>query len=575
MDSRRRVEILREREKTERARRIGYRRAKLSACGTAFAPSKCPAVGPCVVRPAGPIPTNGPIGRFDFEQIPPNRGSFLPIRDPLITVTASDFSLRAREFGRIPKLASPMTRLFRLFFVAALAAVFVSPSSTAFGQAGGGGGVGGIGNTVNNFAQPIAGVDVDAQGVLKVRQFDPRVARERLMAARQMRDNDLMRGSKLRKVSLQRLEAALQSQLAEGRVSDELKALAGLTSIQYVFYYPETQDIVVAGPAEGFVADPTERFVGIESGKPTVLLEDLATALRAFAPGGQPTGVISVSIDPTEEGLQRMQNFLRSVRGRVQPSDAERLAMGLKNNLGLQTVSIRGIPTDTHFARVLVEADYRMKLIGIGLERLPMRFQSYVDRANPSTVAANAMERWYFQPRYDGIAVSEDGLAMKINERGVQLVGENERVAGGKRTITRRVNKASQAFCQEFTEKFPMIADRVRIYAELRQLMDVSIAAAYIQEQDFYGQAGWAMPVLGDESSFNVQTYTAPEQVETAVNAIWRGNTLMTPLGGGVQMQPRKALSSKTLVVDRDGENNLVKQSAGPSNLKDGQWWWD
>ncbi|WP_182865821.1 DUF1598 domain-containing protein [Stieleria mannarensis] len=465
-----------------------------------------------------------------------------------------------------------MTRLFRSFLLAALAAAFVTSGSGVYGQNNGGGG----GDTNINFAQPIAGVDIDAQGVLKVRQFDPRVARERLMAARQMRDNDLMRGSKLRKVSLQRLEAALQEQLAAGgAIGDDLKALAGLTSIQYVFYYPETRDIVVAGPAEGFVADPTERYVGIQSGKPTVLLEDLATALRAYAPGQPATGVISVSIDPTQEGLQRMQQFLASVRGRVQPSDAARLAAGLKNNLGLQDVTIRGIPTDTHFARVLVEADYRMKLIGIGLERLPMRFQSYVDRANPSAVAANAMERWYFQPRYDGIAVSEDGLAMKINERGVELVGENERVAGGKRTITRRVNKASQAFCQEFTNKFPAIADQVRVYAELRQLMDISIAAAYIQQQDFYGQAEWAMPVLGNESALAVQTYTAPEQVETAVNAVWRGNTLMTPLGGGVQMMPRKALAKETLVVDREGRNNEIKQSAGPSDLKDGQWWWD
>ncbi|MEO1614521.1 MAG: DUF1598 domain-containing protein [Planctomycetota bacterium] len=469
-----------------------------------------------------------------------------------------------------------MKRLFRPFALAAVAIVMLLPSQNALGQANGGGGGDDGGGTNINFAQPIAGVDVDAKGVLRVRMVDPRVAKARLMAAQQQGDTDLMRGSQLRKVSLQRMEAAMQKQLSEeGVLGDEFLALAGLTSIQYVFYYPETQDIVVAGPAEGFVLDPTDRYVGIKTGKPTVLTEDLVTALRAFSPNGPPTNVISVSIDPTQEGLQRMQQFLGSVRGRVQPSDAARLAQGLKNNLGMQTVSIRGIPTDTHFARVLVEADYRMKLIGIGLERLPMRFQSYVDRANPSAVAANAMERWYFQPRYDGISVSEDGLAMKINERGVELVGENERVAGGRRTITRRVNKASQAFCKDFTEKFPEIASRVRIYAELRQLMDVSIAAAYIQEQDFYGQSQWTMPVLGDESAFSVQTYTAPEQVETAVNAVWRGNTLMTPLGGGVQMQPRKALDKDTLVVDTEGRNVEVKQSAGPSGLADDQWWWD
>ena len=425
------------------------------------------------------------------------------------------------------------------------------------------------------FGSPIAGVDVDAQGVLRVKQFDPRLAQQRFLAAKK-NDSDLMRASALRKISLNRLEAAIEAQLSTGQdLSDDLLAMAGLTSVQYVFFYPDTNDIVVAGPAEGFVQDPTERFVGIESGRPTVLLEDIVTALRAYAPGENATGIISVSIDPTEEGLGQMQRFLASVRGRVKPSDARRLANGLKENLGLQTVSIRGIPNSSHFARVLVEADYRMKLIGIGLERLPVRMQSYVDRASPHSVAANAMERWYFQPNYDGIAVSEDHLAMKIKERGVQLVGAHERVATGGRRVAGRGNKASQAFCKDFTDKFNLIADKVRIYAELRQLIDIAIAAAYIQEQDFYTQADWSMPVLMDESKVSVETYKAPEQVETAVNAIWRGSTLMTPLGGGVQMQPRLALRKDRVAVDTKGDNNRVKQTAGPSNLADGQWWWD
>ncbi|MCP4891506.1 MAG: DUF1598 domain-containing protein, partial [Planctomycetaceae bacterium] len=418
-------------------------------------------------------------------------------------------------------------------------------------------------------------IDVDATGVLRVRQFDPRLAQQRLAAARANDDANVMQPSELRKISLNRLEAAIaEAQQAGQPLPDEMKALAGLTAVKHVFYYPETKDIVIAGPAEGFFADPTERLIGMESGQPVVLLEDLVTALRAYAPGQQPTPVISVSIDPTQEGLKQMNQFLASVRGRLQPSDARRLANGLKQNLGLQTVTFRGIPNTSHFARVLVEADYRMKLVGIGLEKLPVRMMSYVERANPNTIAANAMERWYFQPNYDGIAVSEDGMAMKIKERGVQLVGANERVANGRRTASGRVNKASQAFCQDFTKQFPEIAEKVRIYAELRQLIDVAIAAAYIQDQDFYGQAEWNMPLLMDESKFSIETYNAPDQVETAVNAIWRGNNLMTPLGGGVQMKPRTAFNKDHLVVDQ-GENNQAKQSAGPSNLADGQWWWD
>ena len=466
-----------------------------------------------------------------------------------------------------------MTKFKRCFAFLTLVTSSMITLPSLFAQGGGGGG----GGNTNNFSSPVAGIDVDAAGVLKVRQFDPRLAKQRLAAARNKGDADVMRPVDLRKVSLNRLEAAIAARVAAGEsIDQEMQALAGLTAVEYVFFYPETNDIVIAGPAEGFFADPTDRLIGMETGRPVVLLEDLVTALRAYAPGGNGTSVISVSIDPTAEGLQRMNQFLTSVRGRVRPSDARLLASRLKQNLGLQKVTFRGIPTSTHFARVLVEADYRMKLIGIGLERLPVRLMSYVDRANPNTVSANAMERWYFQPNYDGIAVSEDGLAMKIKERGVQLVGANERVSqGGARVASGRVNKASQAFCKDFTDKFTQIAGQVRIYAELRQLIDVAIAAAYIQQQDFYGQAQWGMPVLMDESKVSVETYIAPSQVETAVNAIWKGNTLMTPLGGGVNLQPKMALTRDRVIVDSDGNNNRVKQSAGPSNLADGQWWWD
>ncbi len=458
---------------------------------------------------------------------------------------------------------------FILATFAALVAVNLFAGPSAFANNGGDDG--------NDFAQPIGGVEVDAQGVLRVRAFDPRVAQQRLQAARAAATSEVMKPSKLRKVSINRLEQAVAKKLAAGEAVDpEMSALAGLTRLEYVFFYPETKDIVVAGPAEGAVEDPSGRLVGMESGKPIVLLEDLVTALRAYAPGQRPTQVISVSIDPTAEGLARMNQFLAAARVNFRPADAHRIALSLKENLGLQTVTIRGIPHSSNFARVLVEADYRMKLIGIGLERLPIPLASYVERANPTQVSANAMERWYFVPNYEGVSVSEDGLAMKLNDRGVMLIGANERVAeNGARKASGKSNRASQAFCTEFTEKYPMIADRVPVYAELRNLVDVAVAAAYIQQQDFYGQAEWSMPVFGDEGQFAVETHQAPHQVETAVNAIWKGNTLMTPLGGGVNVQPRQALTTARLKKETDGQTDKVKQTVAPVSLKGDQWWWD
>ena len=99
--------------------------------------------------------------------------------------------------------------------------------------------------------------------------------------------------------------------------TDEMKYLAGLTRLQYVFYYPETKDIVIAGPAEGFFPDPSGRVLGMNSGRAVLELQDLVAAMRAFPPEGKQTHVISVSIDPTQEGLQRMQQWLADRSGPV------------------------------------------------------------------------------------------------------------------------------------------------------------------------------------------------------------------------------------------------------------------
>lgn len=429
----------------------------------------------------------------------------------------------------------------------------------------------------NNFAQPIAGIEIDARGVLRVQPLDPRLTQQRAMAARQTRSSEVMQRSDLRKVSLNRLEAAVAAAIAAGqRPSEDMLSMAGLTAIQYVFFYPETQDVVIAGPAEGVFRDPGGRFLAMDSGQPVVHLEDMVTALRAFAPEAPPTNRISVSIDPTPEGLAQMQAFLASLGGQAQPGQERMITNGMKKSMGMQTVTLRGVPEATNFARVLVEADYRMKLIGIGLERVNAPLASYTERSSASAASANSMQRWFFVPNYAGVAVSEDGYALQLNDRGVKLVGESEVVdRSGNRSSARRANPASDAFCADFTRLYNDIARNVQVYAELRNLIDASIAAAYIQQQDFYGEAQWAMTTFGDESQFAVETHTAPTQVETAVNAVWKGNTLLTPVGGGIRMEPSNALLDEHLVTETDGSADAVKQLAAPTAAESQRWWWD
>ncbi len=103
----------------------------------------------------------------------------------------------------------------------------------------------------------------------------------------------------------------------------------------------------------------------------------------------------------------------------------------------------------------------------------------------------------------------------------------------------------------------------------------MAVAAAFIQQHDLYGQVGWAMDLFGNESSYPVETFNAPAQVATAVNAIWKGRTLMTPIGGGVEMRPTMALDSEHLLRDENGEVASTRAGIDLSALESGQWWWD
>jgi hypothetical protein len=401
--------------------------------------------------------------------------------------------------------------------------------------------------------------------------------RKSVAAAKAKLSKDVQAVSELRKVSVNRLEAEVKKLIDAGQpIPDEMKYLAGMTRITHVFFYPDSNDIVIAGPAEGFFHSSQNRTVGIQTGHATLHLEDLIVALRAFGPDGKSTKLIACSIDPTQEGLARLKAAIPAAQVQFQAGDEAAVVDFFQQSLGMQTITVEGISPKTHFAQVLVDADYHMKLIGIGLERTPTKIISYIDKATPGAVAKDALQRWFFQPNYQCVSVSADQTAMQLVGGGVKLVGENERIANdGSRKNAGGANGASKAFCNSFTNNYDVLAKKVPLYGELRNLMDMSIVAAFIQKSDWYQKGGWNMEFFGDEAKCPVQTYAAPTHVESVVNAVWKGSYLMTPIGGGVNIQPRVALNSDNVKSDDDGSIAAAKEKGGVTNLGSGRWWWD
>jgi len=167
--------------------------------------------------------------------------------------------------------------------------------------------------------QVVGGIAIDAAGM--VANLDPQ-ASEKLAAERtQLLADAGITAAESRKVSLAGvLEAVRASQASGEPVSPEVVYLGGLTAVEMVLVDPERNDLVLVGPAEAPVVGPLGSVVGDQTGHPLLLLEDFITALRSI--DSARSAGMSCSIDPTAEGIARLQTLLRrqgSVRGNPEP----------------------------------------------------------------------------------------------------------------------------------------------------------------------------------------------------------------------------------------------------------------
>lgn len=334
----------------------------------------------------------------------------------------------------------------------------------------------------------------------------------------------------MRKVSLKRLDAALRECAATGTpIPDAIQCLAGLQQIKYVLACPEQNDIVLVGPAEGWKVAADGTVVGETTGKPVLLLDDLLVALRTV---NSPTpSVISCSIDPSEEGLQRVQRL------KSRTSDPRQAAAALENALGPQEISVDGIPADSHFAGVLVAADYRMKQIGMGLTPSPVRgLPSFTEMMRSTSRGGNMMPRWWLEPDYGTILSDEDGLAWEITEAGVKTMTENDLfTADGGRKQTGKSDPVSRKWAETMTARYADLSVAEPVFGQLQGCMDLAVAATLIVRKDLLSKGQCDLPMLVKEQG--TVEMAVPRFVASKASAVRKSRGWVIACGG-VQLNP-------------------------------------
>jgi hypothetical protein len=391
---------------------------------------------------------------------------------------------------------------------------------------------------------------------------------------------------KLRFVSLNRLEAAIAERQSERRPFDPaMLALAGLQRITLVAIFPETGDVTIAGPAGDWQIGPGASMVSAATGRPVVRLDDLLAVWRQQrASKGAPFGC---SIVPRRESLADVQAFLAKSAGEaIEPSHRRLWLRELRESLGEQDVEYFSLRADTRLARVLLAADYHMKLIGMGLAPGVPGVRSYLSTVRldrDGSPPPMSILRWWFAMPAATVAATADRDVFALPARCVEVLSENELLAArGERVHTGQSDELNRQFADSFTAEFAALAAKYPIYGELERVFELAAAVALIENEQLARRVGWSPGLLLDEQRLRLTAPTAVTSLETVVNhRVLGGKHIVAGISGGVMVD-----AARSQRVDSTGAASgltaAISPTAPPAAGVDSrptagaiQWWWD
>jgi hypothetical protein len=418
-------------------------------------------------------------------------------------------------------------------------------------------------------SQAVGGISVDAAGI--VRTLEPK-ALESLAAERTRALADAGwsgKASESRTVSLKAVAAAVTESVAKGTpLPAEVQFLGGLQRIERVFVDPDGHDILLCGPADALAVDGSGAIVGARSGRPPLHLEDLIVCLRAIEAAR--AGGMTCSIDPTPEGIAKLQAVLRR-QGTMGP-DPKATFTAMEQALGPQKITVGGVPTDSRIARVLVAADYRMKRIGMGLEESGLKdLPSYLAMI-PAGGRATTLPRFWLEADYDPIARDPDELAWSIGGRRMKCLTESDVAAeGGMKRGAVPTDAIAKKWCDAMTASYDDLAGKQPVFAELVNCIDLAVVAALIKGRQLDGRAGCDLSPLTDAAGLKMPSYDVPASVPTVATGVKKGTTWVLSASGGVKFQPWQFATNTAEAADL-AASRTVAIAARPATVSGCSW---
>ncbi len=392
-------------------------------------------------------------------------------------------------------------------------------------------------------------------------------------------DRNVRTTSPMRFVSLPRLEAAIhQRQQLHQPLAPEMLTLAGLQRIKYVLIFPESGDLVLAGPAGDWQAERDGRLLSMETGQPVLRLDDLLTLWRRRQT--HDTAAFGCSINPRQQSLARTQAYVQTSNSQpIETSERQAWLTGLRESLGRQDVQFFGIDAHNHVSRVLLLADYHMKLIGMGLADGVAGVGSYLDTVellSDGSAPPMSVLRWWFAMDYPPVEATAARTCYRLRGPGVRVLSENELLAArGERIHTFQSDELNRRFADSFTKQFQAICAKYPLYGELRNVFDLALALAVIEEEDLAARVGWQAERFSSAGALRLPRMETPGELETVVShRVINRRHILAGVSGGVWIDAQKSL----VMENMSRATSVSQEKKSPPPVDEAQqemWWWD